>query len=136
MEFSKRDIAYFKTAKAVSELSDFPRVHIGCVITNGHRIISSGFNSRRSHPLQKKLNKERFSEDSSHLLHAESAALIPLLDKDIDWKKCSIYIYREHKDGRRALACPCLSCQKLIKQLGIRHIYYTGNDSYIYENIN
>lgn len=135
MEFSKRDLGCFKAAKAVSEMSDYPKVHIGCVVTNGHRIISSGFNSRRSHPLQKRLNKERFSADSTHLLHAESAALIPLLGKDIDWKKCNIYIYREYKDGQKALARPCPSCQKLIRELGIRHIYYTGNDSYVYENL-
>ena len=51
----------------------------------------------------------------------------------MDLSKASIFIYRETKDGRKALARPCPCCQKLLRQYGIRHIYYTGNDSLVYE---
>ena len=56
---TRKQKSFFEAAEAVSRTSEFPRVHIGCVVTNGnHRIISSGCNSTKSHPLQKKYNKE------------------------------------------------------------------------------
>ena len=61
---TKKQKSFFDAAKAVSKMSDFPRIHIGCVATYGnHRIISSGCNSTKTHPVQKRLNKERFNVD-------------------------------------------------------------------------
>ena len=42
---TKSQRAYFRAARAVSELSDYPRHHLGCVIVDKHRIVSSGYNS-------------------------------------------------------------------------------------------
>lgn len=33
------------------------------------------------------------------------------------------------------LLAPCPSCMAAIKDLGIRHIYYTTNDGYAYEEV-
>jgi deoxycytidylate deaminase len=134
MEITKSHRAYFKAAKAVSELSDFQRVNIGCVAVYSHRVISSGANSTKTNPLQKKYNIHRFSVDSGHTLHAEVECLLPLINrKDIDFSRVSLYIYRQHKDGTLALSRPCPSCMALIKELGIKKVYYTGNGSYISE---
>lgn len=135
MNLTKSHRAYFKAAKAVSELADFHRVKIGCVAVYSHRVISSGANSTKTNPLQKKYNIHRYSADSGHTLHAEMECLLPLLNrKDIDFSKVYLYIYREHKDGTLALARPCPACMALINELGIKKIYYTGNNSYISEN--
>ena len=89
---TRKQKSFFDAAKAVSESSEFPKVHIGCVITEGnHRIISSGCNSTKTHPLQKQLNRERFEVDSVHSLHAEVSALLPLMKEDIDFSKVEIY---------------------------------------------
>lgn len=135
MDLTKRHRAYFKAARAVSELSDFNRVKLGCVAVYGHRIISTGCNSRKTNPLQKKYNIYRFDEDAgSHMLHAEIQCLLPLIgDKSIDFSKVSLYIYREFKNGGLAPAKPCPSCTQLIKDLGIKKVYYTGQGSYISE---
>lgn len=131
---TKKDRTYFNAAKAISTMSDFPRVHIGCVVTDGHRIISSGFNTRRTHPIQKILNKERFNAETPHSLHSESMALIPLINKkNINWKKCNVYIYRELKNGEMGMCRPCPSCEKLIRDLGIKHIFYTTQNGYTEE---
>lgn len=133
---TRKQKSFFEAAEAVSRTSEFPRVHIGCVVTNGnHRIISSGCNSTKSHPLQKKYNKERFEEDTQHSLHAEVDALLPLLKEDIDFSKVELYTYRELADGTMAMSRPCPSCMKLIKDLGIRNIYYTTQDGYAHEEI-
>lgn len=134
MDLTKRHKAYFDAAKAVSALSNHRQAHIGAAVVYKHRIISTGYNSTRTHPLQKKYNAYRFNVDTSHTLHAELQALLPLIkDKDIDFSKVSLYVHREHKDGSLALAKPCPSCMALIKELGIRNIYFTGEGSYISE---
>lgn len=133
---TRKQKSFFEAAEAMSKTSEFPRVHIGCVVTNGnHRIISSGVNSTKTHPIQKKYNKERFDEDTTHSLHAELDALLPLLKEDIDFSKVEVYTYRELYDGTMAMSRPCPSCMKLIKDLGIRNIYYTTQDGYAHEEI-
>lgn len=133
---TKKQKSFFDAAKAVSKMSDFPRIHIGCVVTYGnHRIISSSCNSTKTHPLQKRLNKERFDADTPHSLHAEVAALLPLLKDDIDFSKVEIYTYRNLANGHLSLARPCPSCMKLIKDLGIRKIWYTTDDGYACEHL-
>ena len=134
---TKKQKSFFEAARVVSQMSNFERVHIGCVVTFGnHRIISSGFNSTKTHPIQKRLNKERFNLDSTHSLHAEVSALLPLMKENIDFSRVEIYTHRNFKDGSLALAKPCASCMKLIRQLGIKKIWYTTADGYACEYVN
>lgn len=134
---TRKQKSFFDAAKAVSESSEFPKVHIGCVITEGnHRIISSGCNSTKTHPLQKQLNRERFEVDSVHSLHAEVSALLPLMKEDIDFSKIEIYTHRNYANGKIAMARPCPSCMKLIKDLGVKKIHYTTADGYACEYVN
>lgn len=136
MKLTKSHKAYFKAAKSMSELSDFKQYHIGAVAVYGHKIISSGYNSCKTNPVQKRLNIYRFDADTPATLHAELSCLLPLINrKDIDFSNMSLYIYREHKNGNLAMSRPCASCMALLRNLGIRHIYYTGNGSYINEEI-
>ncbi len=136
MRLTKSHRAYFKAAKAVSEMSDFKQ-RIGCVVVYKHRIISSGFNRYKTNPLQKKYNKYRFYEDTGmHSVHAETDALLPLIwRKDIDFSHVSIYLYRQYKNGELAPSRCCESCMALIRSLGIRHIYYTRHGSYASEEL-
>ena len=136
MDLTKSHKAYFKAARAIAELSDFPRVKIGCVAVYKHKIISSGCNSTKTNPTQKRLNIYRFTVDTPHTIHAEIACLLTLINrKDIDFRDVSLYIYRELKSGELSIARPCDSCMALIRSLGIRYLYYTGNKSYISEEI-
>ncbi|MBO5711968.1 MAG: hypothetical protein J6R47_03935 [Acholeplasmatales bacterium] len=130
---TKKEIAYFEAAKAISKLSNHNQ-KMGCVIVNKHKIISSGYNSEtKCHRLQAELDMNYYKMESSGKIHAETSALLPLRRADLS--KASIFIYRETKGGTKALARPCPCCQKLIKQFGIKHIYYTGNDSLVYEEL-
>ena len=135
MRLTKTRRAYFEAARAVAELSDFPKVKVGAVAVYGHHIISSGYNSSKTAPIQKKYNICRFSEDTIHSLHAELKCLKSLIGrKDIDFKHVDLYVYRAGKNTA-LLARPCPSCMKLITELGIRNIYYTTNTGYSHENI-
>ena len=136
MRLTKTRRAYFEAARAIAELSDFPKIKVGAIAVYGHHIISSGFNAQRTAPIQKRYNRYRFSDDTPASLHAEIACLKPLIRrKGINFKRVDLYIYRQYFNGDLAMARPCESCFKLIKDLGIRHIYYTTNMGYSHENI-
>lgn len=132
---NKTDRAYFNIAKAVSKTSEFPQYRIGCAVVYGHRIISSGVNCQKTHPLQRELNRERFDVDPiNHWKHAELSALLPIMNrKDIEWNKVKLYIYRELKNGTKAMSRPCPACSRLIRELGIKKVYYTTDNGYIQE---
>lgn len=137
MELSKSHRAYFKAAKAVSEMSEFKQHRIGVVAVYRHKIISSGYNSYITNPLQKKYNRFRFDTDMTlHSKHAELDCLLPILNRrDIDFSRVSLYIYRQHKSGAPGIARPCESCFNLIKDLGIRDIYYSTEGGFSHEEI-
>lgn len=136
MKLTKSHKAYFKAAKAIAELSDFPRVKIGCCAVYKHKIISSGCNSMKTNPTQKRLNIYRFDADTPATLHAEISCLLPLINRrDIDFGEMSLYVYREYKNNELALARPCASCMRLITELGIRNIYYTNLGGFSHEEI-
>jgi len=127
---------FFDVAKAISHLSDFKRIHIGCVIADRRGIISTGFNTNKTHPLQKEYNIYRFRDDTSGngKLHAEMKAILSL-PKDIDTKKLVIYTYREDKFGNTRMSRPCPACMQKIKELGIKTICYTTEDGRCVEDI-
>ena len=126
----------FQFAKNMAEMSDFERQKIGCVVTYKKNIIGMGFNTNKTHPMQKEYNKLRFEGDNTpHCLHAEMHALMPLRNLDIDWPRTSVFIYRLSRNGKSksAYSRPCPACMAYMKKLGIKHIYYTTSDSYVHE---
>lgn len=126
---------YFGFAKNASEFGDYPRYKIGAVIVYKNQVISVGWNTTKENPIQKEYNIERgFNvESAKNSLHAEIHAIIKSKDLYVDWKKASIFVYREYKNGIRALAKPCPACEKAIRDLGIKNVYYTGTDRYCHE---
>ncbi len=109
---------------------------MGCVVEYKKYVRGMGFNTSKTHPKQKMYNKLRFDCDSTpHCLHAEMHALIPLEDMDIDWAKVKVFTYRKAKGNpnKAALARPCPSCMAYMKDLGIKHIYYTTSESFAHE---
>lgn len=131
-----KDARLFQVAKQVAEMSDFKKCKIGCVVVYKGKIIGMGFNTNKTHPLQKEYNKLRFKGDSNpHSMHAEIHALMPLRNTDIEWNKVSIYVYRISKKypGCPALSRPCPSCMAYMKSLDIKNIYYTTYESPVHE---
>lgn len=130
---SKTDAAYFNAAKAVSELSDHKH-KLGCVVVLGHRIISSSSNSAsKCNSIQAKLDSKKYGCDCPGHPHAELSALYPLIKRNADLSKASIYVYRQTRDGKIACAKPCSSCEWLIKQCGIKKVFYTTKDGIVSE---
>lgn len=140
--FSKADLRWFKRAKEEAEKSDYKPFKLGCVLVYKGHILSTGHNQVKTNPLQEHYNKYRNfrpgTREPLHSIHAELDAInsVPYeVDKETDWSKVKVYIYRispGRKTGR-GVSRPCRGCSQLIMDKGIKHVYYTGNDSYVYE---
>lgn len=142
MTITKADMKFFRLAKAVAETSEFHNFHLGCVIVYKKHVLSVGVNSDKTHPKQMKYNGRRnFTKTNKpihHKIHAEIDALTKIsypVDQNIDWKQVKVYIYRVSpgKKSGHGLAKPCPACLAALRAKGVRHIYYTTDESYAYE---
>lgn len=134
---TKKINRYLEMAKEVSEQSNFKQHHLGAVAIYKGSLLATGYNSTKTSPTAKRYNRERrFDVEAScslNSLHAEMAALNKIKYLDIDFSKVKLYIYREHKNGVKAMARPCPACQKMIRDMGIKEIWYTTENGFGYE---
>lgn len=131
---------FFEEAKKESQLSDYCGAHIGaCAVYRDKFIIARAHNTFKTNPTQYYYNKYRADAKSNIMLtpprsHAETELFRKIRYLDIDFKDVVVYIYRElKKSGVRAISKPCNSCEKLLRDLGVKIVCYTGNDSFIEE---
>lgn len=68
-------------------------------------------------------------------VHAEMACLIVTRHLNIDYAKCSIFVYREDKSGSTRLSRCCGACEQALIERGIKNLYYTTERGYNYERI-
>lgn len=116
-------LKFFYLAKKLAEFSNHAEQHLGAVITKGNRLVSVGWNKNQTHPRSKSHFKK---------LHAELAAIIKARQ---NLRGCSIYIYRETKNGNMALSFPCPSCYSAIKEAEIKRIFYSDATGYKYQRV-
>ena len=129
---------YFQKARQAAEISDYKRTHVGCVAVYQGNIIGIACNTNKTHPMQKYYNRYRYHPQTSYFypkLHAEINCISSIRHLDINFSKVKLYVYRTRCDQEYGIARPCPSCMAAIKDLGIRHIYYTTNDGYAYEEV-
>ena len=138
MEKAKINL-FFDMARSVAMQSNSYKCHLGCVAIYRGKVIVSGYNSEKTHPMQMKYNKYRknkiFKDGFLPTLHSEMKMLIELKKYDINFKKVKVFVYRIRKDQDFGMARPCPACMKAIKDFGIKKIYYTTNDGFACEYI-
>jgi deoxycytidylate deaminase len=104
------------------------KIKIGAVLVRKGRVLNKAHNNDKSHPLQKKLNNLRFSDEyfecCSHTQHAEFRCLVPFFNKGIDLSDCSLFVYRENSKGQLGNCKPCPACSWMIEQLNIKRVIY------------
>lgn len=135
---NKNDFRYFDKARHAAMISDFNKTHIGCIAVYKDNIIGVGCNLEKTHPMQKYYNKYRMHPQKSYYspkIYAEINCLNSIRNLDINFAKVRLYIYRIRKDQDYGMSRPCPSCMAAIKDMGIKHIYYTTNDGFVYENL-
>lgn len=137
---TKTDYKFFNKAYRAATISDYERVHIGCIAVYQGNIIGIGCNTNKTHPLQEHYNCYRSAKISNDKwlvprMHAEINCINSIRNMDIDFRRVKLYIYRIRNDQPFGLARPCPSCMDAIKDLGIENIYYTTNDGYAKEQL-
>lgn len=104
-------------AAKTAVLSEHPQHKIGCVITDRNdNLLSIGFNSFKTHPLQKKYG----GHNKIHL-HAEILAL----SRTNKGSPHSAYIVRIRRNGSLGMAKPCAHCAVALSEFGIKNIYWS-----------
>jgi deoxycytidylate deaminase len=102
--------------------SSFERARVGAVLVRGGRILESACNSiRGASKIQKRIPES---------LHAEQAVIIRMLNTNRQHliAGATIYVTRINNHGKTSLAKPCETCAQILRDLGIKRVYYTtGN---------
>lgn len=123
-------------AKQAALKSDFRRCPTGAVAIYCNRVLAVGWNSEKTSALQARYNCARgfdgYAFKSS--IHAEMMVVNKIKHLDIDFRQVRLFVWRG-KDLPMT-SKPCAACEKALRDLGIRKVFYTGNNSYIEEIYN
>lgn len=114
---SKKDKAFLSVARYFATKSNARNTH-GAVIVKGGRVVGTGYNRNRNHPMI--VSPEHIKTNCS--IHAEESAI---RDAGYDVKNAVIYVARVSKSGEDRDSKPCPRCSNLISQSGIKRIVYT-----------
>lgn len=143
-KITKSDYKFFEMARKEAEKSDFDSFKLGCVIVHKKHVIGRGHNSNKTSPVQKRYNKYRsFNKGPKavkHSLHAEIDAITSVpypVDNSIDWSNVKVYVYRicPGKPLGSGLAASCPACRAALRDKGVRHLYYTTDNGFAYEEM-
>jgi deoxycytidylate deaminase len=115
----------FKLAQAVEPVHG---ARIAASVVRKGKVVSYGFNHKKSHPFQAKFCKNK----DAVFFHAEVHAIknaLQIIDID-DLSKCELYIVRAKRDKNNkkwitGLSKPCSGCQKCIDVFELKNIYYS-----------
>lgn len=114
---SKRDRAFLSVARYFATKSTARNTH-GAVIVKGGRVVGTGYNRNRNHPMS--VSPEHIKTECS--IHAEESAI---RDAGYDVKNAIIYVARVNKHGEDRDSKPCPRCLSLIEESGIKRVIYT-----------
>lgn len=135
---TNREEYYFNKAKQISRISTYDRVRIGCIAVYRKNIIGIGYNQAKTNPMQIKYSIYRNEcgnlNSINNYLHAEMACVNQIKNLDIDFSKVKLFIYREDDAHNTRICKPCGACERAIRDLGIRTVYYTDTNKYIRED--
>ena len=127
----------YELAKSASLNSDFYKCHTGAVAIYGNKVIAYGWNSEKLSPMQAKYNTRTRGFDGHKYrstIHAEMMVVNKIKYLDIDFSQVRIFVWRGQDFPE--LSKPCKACEKAMRDLGIRKVFYTGANSYISEIYN
>lgn len=116
-----------EAAIAAARLSNH-HFKVGSAIVKGRRIISIGCNSNKTTPfIRNKLSPKTMVDR----MHAEMSSI---LKSQENVAKCKIYVARITSLGL-GTARPCALCMSMIREAGIKEVFYSTEDGWRKEKI-
>ena len=125
------------TLAKIAEANDDSNIRFAAAVVYRNKIISIGYNRKKSHPFQAKYAK---NADAIYLhaeIHAIKNALREISVEDL--KDTELYITRVKKPKSHSnhfvwgLAKPCCGCERAIAEFGIKRTVYTTDETGKYE---
>ena len=115
----------FKLAQAVEPVRG---ARIAAAVVRKGKVISYGFNHKKSHPFQAKFCKNNHAVFFHAEVHAIKNALTTVDVNDLS--KCELYIVRAKRDKTNrkwisGMSKPCSGCQKCIDLFDLKSVYYS-----------
>jgi len=115
----------FKLAQAVEPVRG---ARIAAAVVRKGKVISYGFNHKKSHPFQAKFCKNNHAVFFHAEVHAIKNALTTVDVNDLS--KCELYIVRAKRDETNkkwisGMSKPCSGCQKCIDLFDLKSVYYS-----------
>jgi tRNA(Arg) A34 adenosine deaminase TadA len=96
------------------------KYRLGAVVFQNNKIISTGFNKGKSHPITKE-----YKEFGS--IHAEIDAMLQTTNTNGN----NLLVVRILSCNTLAISKPCEMCQQIIRKNGIRTVYYIDENQKI-----
>lgn len=135
-----KDEKYMSMVRRLA-INNHMKTKLAACLVLRNEVISIGFNSDKSHPIQ-----ARFGRNSESIFkHAEIDCIINALkhiEKE-DLQRATLYVYRVKKKSKEdpvlvdGLSKPCKGCCKAIEHFGIKKVVYSTGENGIYcEGIN
>lgn len=118
---SRAQIRGLRYAIKAASLSNLQKFHVGAALFRKNRLISLGWNIRKTHPLCPTLLSQ----------HAEFNVMVGL-DKDAI-RGSTLYVARLGRNGQIGIAKPCDKCEEFLSLLNLGHIYYTNRSGVLEE---
>lgn len=135
---SVRDEKYmeFTRRMAISNNNSQNRAKLASSLVIRNEIISVGFNSYKTHPLQKKFSKNV----EAIFKHAEVDCIINALRhvEPEELSKATLYVHRvkkltkDHKEWTDGISEPCRGCKQAIDYFKIKKVVYSTEENNFY----
>jgi len=102
------------------------RFNLGTVIAKGGRVLSLGVNSFKRSPRDPKVSGRALSTQTC----AETMAVLRAVKNHREnvLQGSTAYVTRRRADGSSAMAKPCIFCQKLLAEAGVKGVFYTDRE--------
>lgn len=113
-ERPSRDEVYLAVAEAISLRGTCKRGKVGCIITQDHRIVATGYNGPVLNHICNDLNCD-LEHACTNAIHAEANAIAFAARHGVVLNGSTMYCRTQ----------PCLKCAELIIQSGICKVIYT-----------
>ena len=115
----------FKLAQSVEPVRG---ARIAAAVVRRGKVISYGYNHKKSHPFQNRFCKNRHAVFFHAEVHAIKNALKSVDVEDLS--KCELYIVRAKRNSTNrkwitGMSKPCSGCQKCIDLFDLKSVYYS-----------
>lgn len=126
VEITKKVKRYFDLARNVAFNSDYGKIRHGAILVRGGSVINSCFNKDKFCSFGSKF---RDPARGHATIHAELGCVLGI-PRNIT-TGADIYVCRINRRGEFRNSKPCAMCHEVLKHVGIKRVYYTGDEGII-----